>query len=173
MQEQWNWAVGKPDAETVLLSESQAWRPITVTSTSPLPLQIRPNLWVPSARTTFHALREAEGEVGNAARAQRTAAKALNKVQRRSEQLALALVFARAGDIAHAQKLADTLSQGSPLDTAIQYYSLPTIRAAMKLQENDLLGLSKTCGRRSELSSPVANPPQTLVSTWSTNTEGR
>src|SRR6266581_839833 len=36
-----------------------------------------------------------------------------------------------------AQKLVDTLSQSFPLDTVVQNHCLPTIRAAMKLHENE------------------------------------
>jgi tetratricopeptide (TPR) repeat protein len=82
-----------------------------------------------------HALREAE--VGNSTRAQQAALKAVNKIQDRDTRLLLALVFARAGDSEQAQKLSDALSQDFPLDTVVQNYSLATIRAAMKLSEND------------------------------------
>jgi hypothetical protein len=81
------------------------------------------------------ALREAE--VGNSAQAQQLAAKALAGAPNRIGQLGLALAFARAGNIEQAQKLADALSQNDPLNTMVQNYSLPTIRAAMKLHEND------------------------------------
>jgi len=49
-------------------------------------------------------------------------------------------VLARAGEIGQAQKLADALGHNFPLDTAVQNYYLPTIRAAMKLHEKDLAG---------------------------------
>jgi len=78
-----------------------------------------------------------EAEVGNSAQAQRVAAKALASAPNHNGQLIVALAFARAGDIGKAQKLADALSQGSPLDTVVQNYCLPTIRAAMKLHAND------------------------------------
>jgi eukaryotic-like serine/threonine-protein kinase len=81
------------------------------------------------------ALREAE--VGNSAQAQRLAAKALASAPNRIGQLGLALAFARAGNIEQARKLADAVSQNDPLNTMVQNYSLPTIRAAMKLHEND------------------------------------
>src|SRR5262249_5967457 len=55
-------------------------------------------------------------------------------------RLRLALVFARAGDLAAAQKLADQLSEELPLDTLAQNYSLPVIRAAMRLHVNDAAG---------------------------------
>jgi tetratricopeptide (TPR) repeat protein len=52
----------------------------------------------------------------------------------------LALAFARAGNIEQARKMADALDQDAPLDTLVQNYSLPTIRAAMKLNANDPAG---------------------------------
>jgi len=44
-----------------------------------------------------------------------------------------ALALARAGDIARAQTLADDLSKQSPLNTMLNGYWLPTIRAAIEL----------------------------------------
>jgi hypothetical protein len=55
-------------------------------------LERKAGFWRPTSQyDSVHALREAE--VANSARAQRTAAKALEKVQDRDTQLALALVF--------------------------------------------------------------------------------
>jgi hypothetical protein len=85
-----------------------------------------------------HALSEAE--VGNLARARRVAAADLEQAQDQDRQLMSALILARAGDIDQAQSLADALSQAAPLDTLIQSYSLPTIRAALKLHAHDPAG---------------------------------
>jgi hypothetical protein len=52
----------------------------------------------------------------------------------------LALVLARAGEVDQAEQLADSLDGAFPLDTSLQYYCLPTIRAAMKLQASDPAG---------------------------------
>ncbi len=49
----------------------------------------------------------------------------------------MALAFAQAGEIEQAKKLADAIDHESPLNTTIQNYSLPTIRAAIKLHVND------------------------------------
>jgi tetratricopeptide (TPR) repeat protein len=68
------------------------------------------------------------------------AATALKTVSNRDGKLYLALAFARAGNTEQARKMADALDQYSPLDTLIQNYSLPTIRAAMKLNANDPAG---------------------------------
>ena len=44
-----------------------------------------------------------------------------------------AVALARAGETAEAQKIADKLNQQFPLDTIIQTYWLPTIRASIAL----------------------------------------
>ena len=48
-----------------------------------------------------------------------------------------ALALARAGDTAGAEKLAAELHKTSPLDTLVQRYWLPTIRASVALQRKD------------------------------------
>jgi eukaryotic-like serine/threonine-protein kinase len=146
MQEQWNWAagnVGQPAAESLLLYAKPSveayygrFHEARRLLNQGIAMKKKAGSWRPTSEyDTRQALREAE--VGNSARAQRTAERALEKVQDRDTQLVLVLVFARAGDIEQARKLADTLSRGSPLDTLVQNYCLPTIRAAMKLHEND------------------------------------
>jgi len=146
MQEQWNWAagnVGQPAAESLLLYAKPSveayygdFHEARRLLNQGIAMKKKAGSWRPTSEyDTRQALREAE--VGNSARAQRTAERALENVQDRDTQLVLVLVFARAGDIEQARKLADTLSRGSPLDTLVQNYCLPTIRAAMKLHEND------------------------------------
>ncbi len=145
MQEQWSWAagnVGKPAAESLLLYGRPSvetyyghFREARRLMTQGIALERKAGSWRPTSQyASVHALRDAE--VGNSAQAQRAAAKALQEVQDRDTQLGLALVFARAGDIKQAQKLADALNQSFPLDTLVQNYCLPTIRAAIKLLEN-------------------------------------
>ncbi len=48
-----------------------------------------------------------------------------------------ALALARAGDTARAEKLAAELDKAFPLDTLVQNYWLPTIRAAVALERKD------------------------------------
>jgi eukaryotic-like serine/threonine-protein kinase len=141
MQEQWNWAAGKPIADRFLFERSKVEayhghfreaRRLTEQAINPV---TKSDALEPAYSNAVAALREAE--VGNSARAQRLAAKALASAPNRIGQLRVALAFARAGDIEQAQKLADALSQDDPLNTVVQNYSLPTIRAAMKLHEND------------------------------------
>jgi serine/threonine protein kinase/DNA-binding winged helix-turn-helix (wHTH) protein/tetratricopeptide (TPR) repeat protein len=55
----------------------------------------------------------------------------------RYQRLNLALALARIGETDRAVKLADAVDQEAPFDTLIQKFSLPAIRAAVKLREND------------------------------------
>jgi predicted Zn-dependent protease len=48
-----------------------------------------------------------------------------------------ALALARGGDTVGAEKLAAELEKTSPLDTMVQRYWLPTIRASVALERND------------------------------------
>ena len=82
------------------------------------------------------ALREVEALNRKQALADANAALKLAPVNRDVRSMA-ALALARAGDTASAEKLATELNQTFPLDTLIQRYWLPTIRAAIALQHND------------------------------------
>jgi tetratricopeptide (TPR) repeat protein len=81
-----------------------------------------------------------EANVGNFSLARKLGANALRNANNPDEQILLALALARAGDTENAQKLADVLDKQHPLDTLIQNYCLPTIRAAMRLNVNDPSG---------------------------------
>ena len=81
------------------------------------------------------ALREEES--GNTERARSDAEAALHLAPNRAVQAMAALVLARSGDVARAQKLANDLDKEFPLDTFVQRYWLPMIRAALALHAND------------------------------------
>jgi len=49
----------------------------------------------------------------------------------------LALSLARSGRTDEANRLADEVSQEAPLDTTVQKYLVPTVRAAVKLKHHD------------------------------------
>jgi DNA-binding winged helix-turn-helix (wHTH) protein/tetratricopeptide (TPR) repeat protein len=80
------------------------------------------------------ALREAE--VGNKAEAARMAADALSLSSGRNVELLAALTFARVGDVKRAVSLVTKLNAQFPLDTLMQNYSLPTVRAALAIAGN-------------------------------------
>jgi serine/threonine protein kinase/Flp pilus assembly protein TadD len=141
MEEQWGWAAGKPIAASFLFGRSKVqayhghFREARRLTAQAINTVTKSDIIEPAYCNGVAALREAE--VGNSAEAQRLAAKALASAPNRIGQLGVALAFARAGNIEQARKLADALGQNDPLNTLVQNYSLPTIRAAMKLHEND------------------------------------
>jgi eukaryotic-like serine/threonine-protein kinase len=78
-----------------------------------------------------------EVEAGNKERAHAEANAALKLAANRDVKATAALVLARAGDAAGAEKLAAELDKTFPLDTLVQRFWLPTIRAAMALERKD------------------------------------
>jgi serine/threonine protein kinase/tetratricopeptide (TPR) repeat protein len=81
------------------------------------------------------ALREVES--GNRARARAEAHAAVKLAPNRDVRAIAALALARAGDTAGAEKLAAELDKAFPLDTLVQRYWLPTIRAGVALERKD------------------------------------
>jgi len=75
-------------------------------------------------------------ETGNAPRARRTAEKALATTPTSGMRSLAALVFARAGAVDKAQNLVKSIDQEFPQATLVQKYELPTIRAAIELNNN-------------------------------------
>src|SRR5262249_25866308 len=146
MQEQWDWARGKPEPEYRLaygrsvveqyygqFRKARGWKERL---SDPAKNSSKTILLVYAAGDGL-----SDAEVGNLGRAKRAAKIALLADPRnRDTRLTLALAFARAGNLAAAQKLADQLSEELPLDTLAQNYSLPVIRAAMRLHVNDPAG---------------------------------
>jgi eukaryotic-like serine/threonine-protein kinase len=81
-----------------------------------------------------------EAEVGVVDKAKKWAADLPAAIQDRDVRLLQAMLFARTGEIEKAQRLSDTISQKFPQDTMVQNYSLPVIRAAIRLKQNDPAG---------------------------------
>jgi eukaryotic-like serine/threonine-protein kinase len=81
------------------------------------------------------ALREAD--FGNREPALRGAAAAANRATGKQVWALAALTFARAGDAARAESLAQKLQQSYPDDTLLHYYWLPVIRASIALNHGD------------------------------------
>ena len=81
------------------------------------------------------ALREVEA--GNREQARADATAALKLAPNRDVRAMAALALARAGDTARAETLAAELDKTYPLDTLVQRYWLPTIRAAVALERKE------------------------------------
>jgi eukaryotic-like serine/threonine-protein kinase len=146
MQQQLTWAVGKPGVEDRLLSaqsdtEAYYGRLAKARQLSEGAVQSARHAEVPETAAEWRAneaLREAE--LGNAVRARQSAAEALALSTGPDVEVNAALALASAGGAggaARAQKLVDKLNREFPLNTVIQNYSLPSIRAAIELEKND------------------------------------
>jgi eukaryotic-like serine/threonine-protein kinase len=78
-----------------------------------------------------------DAEVGMDVQARRYESKAAGNPLDRNKKIVLALALARSGRTAEAGRLADQISAERPEDTLVQHYLIPTIRAAIKLQQHD------------------------------------
>jgi tetratricopeptide (TPR) repeat protein len=86
--------------------------------------------------TVNSAFREAE--FGNFSQARRAAASAVQLAPRSKYVRAqAALVLARSGDAAQAQRLSDDLTKQVPQDTLVNFYWLPMVRAAIELNRRN------------------------------------
>jgi tetratricopeptide (TPR) repeat protein len=144
MQQQISWALGKPGAEDILLSaesDTEAYHG-RLQKARELSQQAQNSARRNDSKETAafwqgnEALREAEFGVANEARAQ--AAQALALAPGRDVWVETGLALARAGDAAEAEKLADHLNQEFPMDTLMQNYWIPAIRASVELDRASL-----------------------------------
>jgi eukaryotic-like serine/threonine-protein kinase len=78
-----------------------------------------------------------EEAAGNLKLARADASAALKLAPNRNVRELAALAIAQSGDTARAEKLATGLDQAFPLDTLVQRYWLPAIRAAIALERKD------------------------------------
>ncbi len=78
-----------------------------------------------------------EVEFGYPEQARQKAVAALNEGRDQETQTMAALTFALAGDSSRAETLAGALEKRAPLDTLLNAYWLPTIRAAVQLGRNN------------------------------------
>ena len=136
-------AMGKPGSEDLLLAtqaDTEGWYG-RLNNASELTRRAMDSAQQNDARETAAAyqaaaaLREAESGYGERAR---TDADAAVKLASNRDVLSwAALALARAGDTAGAEKRAFELDKAFPLDTLVQKYRLPTIRAAIALHGKD------------------------------------
>src|SRR6202012_3346185 len=76
-------------------------------------------------------------EAGRTIQAHKIQDQALQGKLERNGRMVLALSLARSGRTGEADRLANEVSQEAPLDTIVQMYLVPTVRAAVKLQQHD------------------------------------
>jgi len=166
MKRQVAWGMGKPAAEDVLLStdsDTQAYaghlakaRELSRKAAEAAQRDQENEtaaLWLLNA-----AFREAE--MGNSGEARTQTAAALSLASTRDLQILAGLILAGAGDSTRAEKLASDLRERSPLNTFLNRYWLPMIRAAVELNrghpEQAIEHLQATSDY--DLASPPPNP---------------
>jgi DNA-binding winged helix-turn-helix (wHTH) protein/predicted Zn-dependent protease len=143
MQRQTEWAVGQPQGENLLLSAQSDTEAYFGRSARAREFSQRA---ANSARTSNQpgtavewqmnaALRDAE--FGSSTEARQQISAILKAPPNREVQILAALALARAGDSKRAEQLADDLAQRFPLDTAINSYWLPTIRASIEMNRRE------------------------------------
>jgi serine/threonine protein kinase/tetratricopeptide (TPR) repeat protein len=103
---------------------------------------------------------------GNRERARADAKAALKLAANRDVRDMAALALARAGDTTAAEKLAAELDKSYPLDTLVQRYWLPTIRASLALDRKDpnrAIELLKVTASNIELGAMIAGNESTAA----------
>jgi eukaryotic-like serine/threonine-protein kinase len=136
-------AIGKPGPEDVLLAlqaDTEAWygRLKNARELTRGAMESAEHSEAKETAATYQAaaaLREVES--GNPERARIEADAAVKLAPDRDVRSMAALALARAGDMAGAERLAAELNKTFPLDTMVQRYWLPSIRAADALQHKD------------------------------------
>jgi eukaryotic-like serine/threonine-protein kinase len=78
-----------------------------------------------------------ETEFGDVRHALDTVAKVPTEGFNKRDRIHLAMTYARAGETRKAAEIADQLAADFPLDTILQKYAIPAIRAAVRLHEKD------------------------------------
>jgi hypothetical protein len=78
-----------------------------------------------------------QAEFGNLVQARKDAATALALSPGRDGKIIIATALARIGDFSRAKAVADDVLKAYPQDTLLQFYSLPSIRAASELSRGD------------------------------------
>jgi eukaryotic-like serine/threonine-protein kinase len=136
-------AMGKPGTDDVLLAaqaDTQAWYG-KVKNARELTRRAMDAAEHNDAKETvaryqaLAALREVES--GNRTQALANADAAVKLAPNRDVRAMAALALARGGDTAAAEKLAAELDKAFPLDTLVQRYWLPTVRAGVALEGKD------------------------------------
>ena len=142
MQEQVQWAAGKPRTEDVMLqhqadTDSYYGRIQQARETSARAVESAKGTDAMEAAAQWKLHQAlAEVELQNLSVARRLTEEALALNKGRDSRVVAALIYARAGDAAKAKSLSDQLNREFPLDTVLQNVALPNIRAATALQQH-------------------------------------
>jgi len=167
MQQQLEWAAGKPGDEDIMLSiqsdtEAHFGRLVKARDFTRRAIDSALRSDSKESAATWQAfagLREAE--LGNITLAKQAATSALALSSARYVKVLSAVALARSGDAAKARALATELEKSYPTDTLLKLYWLPTINAAVELSRNNAAEAVKSL----EATAPydLAEPPPLLV----------
>jgi DNA-binding winged helix-turn-helix (wHTH) protein/tetratricopeptide (TPR) repeat protein len=141
MDSQVAWSIGVPGGEDLLLSAESDTKAFSGNlikareySRRAVAAALRNNQKETAAEWQMNeALREAE--FGNVELARQQTTQALSKASSRDIEILAALTLARVGDPSRARTMADDLAKRFPLNTVINGYWLPTIRAAIEINQ--------------------------------------
>jgi tRNA A-37 threonylcarbamoyl transferase component Bud32 len=170
LKQEMAWAAGRPDAEDLFFNlqsdteaysghRREAWAFSQRAVESARRIDKNETAAVYMVNAALH-----EAEFGNSARALEAADSALALESSKDVNAVTALALARAGFANRANALADELARTHPSDTILNFYWLPTIRAAAELDQNhpaqaiDMLQAASSF----ELSAPSPLGPGTL-----------
>lgn len=143
MRQQRDWATGKPLYEAAFLMNETEIQVYYGHLTKARALSRAAHAAALRADNTSDAagfrawFAQNEALMGNALQARRGAQAALALLSNRSAKFFAGTASAQAGDSAGAQKLMDALNREDPLDTLVQNYQLPILRAQIALNKGD------------------------------------
>jgi serine/threonine protein kinase/tetratricopeptide (TPR) repeat protein len=143
MEQQLAWGVGRPGEEDPLLSaksdtEAYYGRLVRAREFSRRAIESALHADQKETAATWQANAAGrEAEFGNSVQARHAANAALALAPGRDVKVLVALALARTGEAAPAQKLSDELARAYPTNTLLNFYWLPTIRAAVQLNRKD------------------------------------
>jgi len=144
MQQQLTWAMGKPGAEDAALffeksgTEAYHGRLKKARECTRQAIESAKRNDATERAAFYQAITAArEADFGNVAQARQEAAAALGLASGRDVRVVAAVALSAAGDVGEAQKLVDKLNHDFPLDTMMQRYAIPAIRAQIELTRGD------------------------------------
>ena len=143
MDRQLSWAAGKPGSEDPLLSHQADVEAFSGHLLKAREFSRRAIESAQHADAAEDAARNQMNEVlrevefGNGRQVRGEIASALSRSSTKGIRVLAALALARAGDSKRAQQMADELQKESPLDTMINRYWIPSIRAAVEINRKN------------------------------------
>jgi DNA-binding winged helix-turn-helix (wHTH) protein/tetratricopeptide (TPR) repeat protein len=181
MQEQLAWSAGRPGEEEAMFlayrADTEAFQgrlgKSREYSRRAVDAELRADAKEGSAsQQAYAALWQAE--FGNLVQARKDAASALALSPGRDGKIVIAMALARVGDFSHANALADELQKARPQDTLLQFYHLPSIRAAVELSHGNAAMAEEFTERARpyELASP-STPPTDLRALYPSYVRGQ